>query len=237
MKIVSWFSAGVSSAIATKLALKKHPDMQILYIDIDDQHPDSMRFVRDCEKWFGVNIQILKSRYGSVDNVCRTFGYVNGPKGARCTATLKRRVRKEWEQDNNPTHYIWGFDCSKREVARAERLNETMPDFEHIFPLIENSITKEIAHGMLREAGIERPWMYELGYPNNNCIGCVKGGKGYWNKIRVDFADVFKRRSKMERAVGHSCIKGVFLDELDPASGNALKPIVEECGVFCEGVT
>lgn len=41
---VSWFSAGVSSAVATKLA---NPD-RIIYIHIDDQHPDSMRFVNEC---------------------------------------------------------------------------------------------------------------------------------------------------------------------------------------------
>lgn len=31
--------------------------------------------------------------------------------------------------------------------------------------------------------------MYDLGYANNNCIGCVKGGIGYWNKIRIDFPE------------------------------------------------
>ena len=32
--------------------------------------------------------------------------------------------------------------------------------------------------------------MYDLGYPNNNCIGCIKGGMGYWNRIRKDFPDI-----------------------------------------------
>ena len=56
--------------------------------------------------------------------------------------------------------------------------------------------------------------MYRLGYQNNNCIGCVKGGKGYWNKIREDFPETFWEMSKAERFVGHSCIKNCFLDEL-----------------------
>ena len=43
---VCWFSAGVSSFIAAVLS---KPD-KIIYIDIADQHPDSLRFVRDCEK-------------------------------------------------------------------------------------------------------------------------------------------------------------------------------------------
>jgi hypothetical protein len=66
------------------------------------------------------------------------------------------------------------------------------------------------------------PAMYQLGYRNNNCIGCVKGGIGYWNKIRRDFPEAFDRMAKAERAIGRKLFKreGVYLDELDPARGN-----------------
>ena len=70
--------------------------------------------------------------------------------------------------------------------------------------------------------------MYDLGYPNNNCIGCVKGGMGYWNKIRVDFPEVFERRVRQERETGRSCIKGIFLDELEPDRGNMHMEIFED---------
>jgi hypothetical protein len=75
--------------------------------------------------------------------------------------------------------------------------------------------------------------MYDLGYPNNNCIGCVKGGMGYWNKIRQDFPEVFADRARMEREIGASCMNGVYLDELAPEAGRGLKPIVEDCGILC----
>ena len=75
--------------------------------------------------------------------------------------------------------------------------------------------------------------MYDLGHPNNNCIGCVKGGMGYWNKIRVDFPEVFERRAKMERDIGATCINGIYLDELDPDAGRN-KVVVADCGIMCE---
>lgn len=79
--------------------------------------------------------------------------------------------------------------------------------------------------------------MYELGYPNNNCIGCCKGGMGYWNKIRVDFPEVFESRAKLERLVGYSILKDkngqVFLDELAPDRGNINTEIMPECGIMC----
>jgi hypothetical protein len=234
MKVVSWFSAGVSSAIATKIALDKYPNMQIAYIDIDDQHEDSLRFIADCSKWFNKDITIIKSPYKTVDAVCRSSKYINGVRGAPCTKVLKKREREKFESENKIDCYIWGMDSGERERLRASRLMETMPFIKHIFPLIENNISKENAHAMLKSAGINRPYMYELGYPNNNCIGCVKGGMGYWNKIRIDFPEVFNSRARLERHVGASCINGKYLDELDETAGRDLKIIIPDCGIFCE---
>ena len=231
----AWFSTGASSAVATKIVIDELDE--IIYIHIDDQHPDSLRFVKECEAWFGKPITILQSEAMSVEGAIRKNGtcYINGPAGAECTRRLKRRVRQKWEQARTelmPMQYVWGMDASEK--GRADRLLQTMPEFDHRFPLIEKGISKEEAHQILRASGIKRPAMYDLGYHNNNCIGCVKGGMGYWNKIRVDFPDVFASRAKLEREVGHSCIKGVFLDELDPERGRHDPQIMDDCGIMCE---
>lgn len=227
---VCWLSAGVSSFVAGYLA--KNVDRYI-YIDIEDQHPDSMRFIKDCENAIGKPVEILKSNYRNVQNVIRTFRYVSGPAGAKCTEILKKRVRKEWELDHKDflITYVWGFDMDEKH--RADNLLGTMPQFEHEFPLIDQGLTKQDAHAILARLGIRRPAMYDMGYNNNNCIGCVKGGMGYWNKIRVDFPEVFARMAKLEREIGHSCLNGVFLDELDPERGRMADEIMQDCGIFC----
>ena len=234
--VVSWFSAGASSAVATKLMVDEVD--RIIYTHIEDQHPDTLRFVNECAEWFGRDVEIISSPLKSVENAALSAGgrgYINGPAGASCTRLLKREVRKQWEQDNisdGPFTYIWGLDSN--EQHRADRIVESMPKQSHRFPLIEHDYTKERCHAILLASGIKRPEMYELGYLNNNCIGCVKGGMGYWNKIRVDFPDVFKKRAEMERRVQATCIKGVYLDELDPNRGRNQEPIVDDCGIFCE---
>ena len=74
-----------------------------IYIDIEDQHEDSIRFIKDCEKAIGKEIKILKSKeYRCVEDCIKVFG---GFKDARnnfapCTNWLKKRVRKEWEYYN-----------------------------------------------------------------------------------------------------------------------------------------
>ena len=228
---VCWISAGVSSFIAGYLA--KDVDRYI-YIDIDNQHPDSIRFVKDCEKVLGKPIEILKSDYGSVGNVVRAFRFINSPYGAKCTDVLKKRVRKQWEYEHREYDitYVWGFD--NKETNRAERLRETMIEFNHEFPLIDQNVSKAEAHAILQKLGIKRPIMYDLGYSNNNCVGCVKGGMGYWNKIRVDFPEVFAEMAMLEREIGRSCIKGVFLDELEPGRGRMENEIIADCGIACE---
>jgi hypothetical protein len=93
-----------------------------------------------------------------------------------CTNWLKKRVRKRWEEAHagEDITYVWGMDMN--EQHRADRLVEGMPQFEHEFPLIDKQLTKAEAHGILASLGIKRPVMYDMGYSNNNCIGCVRGG-------------------------------------------------------------
>lgn len=86
---------------------------------------------------------------------------------------------------------------------------------------------------MIEQAGIKLPEMYLKGYHNNNCIGCVRGGAGYWNKIRVDFPEKFKRMAEIERKIGHSVLKDCYLDELDENKGRDEKAIIPQCSIFC----
>lgn len=232
--LVSWISAGCSSFVAAYL-LKDELD-RIVYVDVANQHSDSIRFLHDCEKLLGKEIEIIRSdKYTSVDDVIERKRYINGPAGAPCTLELKKRVREKWERENidQPTTYVWGYDA--RERKRADKLAANMMEFGHRFPLIENNLTKAEVHGICEQLGLKRPVMYDLGYPNNNCIGCVKGGMGYWNKIRVDFPEVFERRARQERKIDHSCINGVFLDELEPGRG-LNKPVVADCSILCQSI-
>lgn len=234
---VCWLSSGVSSCIAGYIA--KDEIDKFIYIDVADQHPDSMRFIIDSSKILGKEIEILRdTEYGCVENVCRARHLISTRIGAPCTMILKKRVRKKWEYEHSAFDitYFWGFDYD--EQSRADRIVEAMPQFTHRFPLIEQKLTKQDAHAICKEIGLKRPAMYDLGYNNNNCIGCIKGGKGYWNKIRVDFPDVFEKRAKLERDIGASILKDktgrIFLDELSPDSGREQKEILEDCGIACE---
>jgi len=232
---VCWLSAGVSSFIAGYL--ERESIDKFIYIDIADQHQDSMRFIKDCEKLLQKEVEVIKcDKYKDVNDIILSYGVIKNPfnQFAPCTNILKKKVRKDWEMKYIGCEftYVWGFDLSEK--ARAERLDASADvNTINIYPLISNELSKQDCHAMCNRLGIKRPLMYDLAYPNNNCIGCIKGGMGYWNKIRVDFPEVFEQRAKMERIIGNSCIKGVYLDELEPGRGRMEDEISEDCGVMC----
>lgn len=92
---VCWFSTGISSFMAAYLT----PDLdEIIYTHVPDQHPDSIRFLHDCEKLLGKKITILQNtEYRDVNDLIIKRRCVNTPFGAPCTTILKKQVRKQDE--------------------------------------------------------------------------------------------------------------------------------------------
>ena len=237
--VIAWFSCGATSAVACKIALSLYNDVHIYYIETGSGHPDNERFISDCKKWYGQPIHIIRNKkYNNVFDVIRK-GFINSPTGAACTFQLKKKVRYDLEKKLKVWDgQVWGFEFDLKEINRAIRFKQQYPETKPLFPLIDKQITKQDALGMLWKAGIKIPTMYKLGYNNNNCIGCVKGGMGYWNKIRVDFPDIFNETAKIEREIGATCLKDesgvIYLDELDPNRGDPVKEIIPDCSLTCQ---
>lgn len=237
-RTVCWWSAGVASATATYLALQQGP-VVIAYCDTSStEHHDNLRFLADCERWYGQEILRLRSdKYEDTWDVFRKTRYLVGVGGARCTTELKKLVRRKFQKHDD--RQVFGFTSEETERGRKFKGNNI--EVDAWFPLIEQGYTKAKCRALLAQQGIELPAMYRLGYRNNNCIGCVKGGTGYWNKIRTDFPEVFAKMAGVERELGVTINKSriggkvlrVYLDELDPNAGRyEVEPDVE-CGVAC----
>ena len=243
-RYLAWFSCGSASAVAAKLAVEEYGEAcEVLYCDtLAYEHPDNVRFLHDVERWIGREIKILKSEeYRDIYDVFERTKWLIGVQGARCTTELKKNVRKRY-QTVDDTH-LFGF--TMEEGHRIKKFREENPELDAEFPLMKHLISKAGCHAAIRAAGIEQPAMYKLGYKNNNCIGCVKGQSGYWNKIRKDFPEAFDRMAKMERQLnaaickkegvtnGKRWRKRVFLDELPLNAGRYKSEPDIECGVLC----
>lgn len=250
VRIVSWFSCGAASAVATHYALRAADilgiEIQIAYCDVlIREHPDNIRFLQDCERWYGQPIHILGNpKYNSdPDVVFRKERFLVGPSGARCTAELKRSVRLGFQL---PTDIVvLGFTAEEYQT-RHRRLTKAEPLTKFWPVLNDHGLSKADCFSILRQHGIELPAMYALGYRNNNCIGCVKGQAGYWNKIRVDFPLRFAEMAAIERELGRTVckqewvengkrrLKRIYLDEMSPTLGRYDKEPDISCGILCQ---
>lgn len=240
-RIVSQFSCGAASAVATKLTLAKHKgeDVQIVNAFIKEEDDDNRRFLADCEHWFGARATVLRDeKYGaSIDEVWRRRQYMKGPHGAPCSAQLKRKVLDAFMRPDDIL--VFGFDAT--EADRFEDFQERFPNVRAEAPLVDAGVTKDDCLAMVQRAGIELPLMYRDGFENANCPGCPKGGEGYWNRIRFVRPEVFRARMERQESIGPGAYffrdrkSGVRygLKDLDPTAGRHTEP-APSCGFFCE---
>lgn len=233
-RTVIWFSAGAASAVAAKLTLAITSDAVVVYTNPGSEHPDNIRFIADCEHWFGWPVLQLRSdRYTDTWQVWTERRFINSPAGALCTVELKKKLRHQFQRPDD----IQVFGYTVEEAHRADRFRQVNPEVDLRTPLIDYGLTKDDCLAMIDRAGIELPAMYQLGYRNNNCIGCPKGGLGYWNKIRRDFPAIFDRMAALERTLSATCSHDaagpIYLDELDPNRGNHNDEPSFECSLLC----
>lgn len=246
MRYVCHFSCGAASAVATKLTLHEfgHDNVLIINAFIQEEHEDNRRFAADCEKWFEHPIMVLRDeKYkASTLEVWRKKRYIKGEKGAPCSAALKREMLHAVSEPGDVN--IVGFTCE--EVDRFNKFRKHNALYHIAAPLIDKNLSKGDCLAMIERAGIKLPEMYLLGYDNANCIGCPKGGLGYWNKIKRDFPDRFYQIADIQESIGPGAN---FLRDRQTGERITLRELREDvgaktydepsfsCSFFCEIAT
>lgn len=231
--VLAWWSGGITSAVACKLTLEKYSNVKLCYIHIGTHDPDTLRFKADCEQWYGQAIELHQSeKYKDQFEVIEKKKFINSPYGAPCTTELKKKIREKIMQGGFYCQ-IWGYEFELNQINRAVRMSEQY-EFISEYPLIEHKLNKEQCFGIIQLVGLKSPEMYKKGFNNNNCIACVKGGMGYWNKVRITHPNEFKRMAELETKIGATCLKGVALKDLDPNIGIEPTEIMPNCGLFCQ---
>lgn len=225
-KVIAWWSGGITSAVACKLAIDFYgkDNVQVLFIDTKNEHEDTYRFLKDCQKWYGCligSISAIGGDYESIQDVWRKHKSLNVATGAVCSFKLKRRVREKWQKEIDYDYQVFGFEFEKKEFNRAMGLKMNHPKAKPIFPLLMMGWDKDKCLEVVEEAGIDIPLAYQMGFRNNNCLntGCVQGGIGYWQKMQRDFPKKFESMANMEHELTE--LKGQPITMLKDQSNKA----------------
>ena len=209
-RIISWWSGGIASAVACKLALDEFSEdfnVEVVFIDTKNEHEDTYRFLKDCERVYGQPIKTISSdRWGSIEEVWKTRLSLNVAGGAVCSSELKKSVRVKYQDIENDFAQIFGFDYDNNEQKRARNMLKNYPEINPFFPLIEKKYTKQKCILVVKSWGVDIPKMYELGFRNNNCFktGCVQGGMGYWKKIQKEFPEKYEKMANLEHELSEA---------------------------------
>lgn len=202
--VICWWSGGVTSAVAIWLAIQIYGKerIRIIFIDTFNEDADTYRFKKDCENWYGIEIETISAigkEFKRIQDVWFKYKSLNVATGAICSVHLKRLVRERWEKENEYSHQVFGFDIS--ESKRAIQMRHNAPTSKAVFPLLFNALSKKDCIEILKYEFIPIPLAYWLGFQNNNCLktGCVQGGMGYWQKMWKERKITYLRMAVIEK--------------------------------------
>jgi hypothetical protein len=239
-RIVSQFSAGAASAVATKLVLADYPPERVVILRawLADEHEDNDRFTLNCERWFDHHIiAIADWKYkASAKEVFRREHFIKGRYGAPCRKALKADVLALAQLPDDI--FVLGFTAE--EEHRVDDFLDANNGRQVICPLIERGLRKADCLAMVERAGIALPAMYLLGYNNNNCKCCPKGGEGYFNRQRKDFPNHYEQLCQIQDVLGPGSYlfrnrktgERFSLRDLPPDAGRHREPEIS-CSVYC----
>lgn len=209
--VIAWWSGGVTSAVACKIAIDLFgiDRVRVIMIDTKNESDDTYIFKDQCQSFYGDEIESISAipeKYASIEEVWTSTKSLNVATGAICSTKLKREVRERWEKKNSYLFQVFGYEFTKREFNRALGMTLNHPTAKSIYPLLMYGYDKIKCISIItNEWGLKIPDSYLNGYHNNNCqkTGCVQGGIGYWKKIQKEEPNKFLAMANREHLLSY----------------------------------
>lgn len=221
MSVIVALSGGKASAWCADWALKNYPkDDVILYFnDTKWEHPDLYRFLDDLSRYFNHPI-VYDSDGRTPEKLFHDNRALANNMMPFCSRILKAERLQSFYKDGD----ILVFGIGNDEPQRAQRLigvyqivsAKTGKWCELKLPLYTENITKQQIDEFLKEANIQEPLLYRLGFLHNNCSGgCVRAGKKHWKLLYEKLPEVYADRERVEREMREYLGKDIsfFKDE------------------------
>lgn len=200
------FSGGHSSALCAIETVRRYGKENVILLNHDIsplvEDSDIKRFKSEVAQYLNIPITYAnhkKHPEATPISVCEDAkAWKVGRGQALCTSRLKTEPFRKWQLSYDPGKkytYIYGFDSTKAELARAQRRAQIMgiEGYTTAFPLI--SWTMSIKSTL--EIGIEPPLCYKK-FKHANCTGCLKAGWQHWYIVYCERLDIWEKAKYAE---------------------------------------
>lgn len=192
-------------------------EVVLLFHDTKEEDVDTYRF--NVEMAARLDLPITERSDGrSVSELFEDEGAIANNRMAFCSRILKADQSKKYIQElrrSGVDEIIKVIGFSAHEWQRVQRATAHAESDGIVvrFPLIEDGVTKQQCADWCLSMGVRPSSMYQWS-EHANCVGCVRGGKAYWLKVKENRPDVFEARSEQERRFGHTILKDISLPQL-----------------------
>jgi hypothetical protein len=218
-RIVVGHSGGVTSAWSLGWALRKFPRREVvaLWHDTKREDEDTIRFLQEIAKKLGIKIT-ERSDGRTVEEVEDDEGALANNRMAFCSRILKAEQKEKYFvelRNQGVTEIISVLGFSGIEWRRIQRamMNAERGGYIVRFPVEEERKSKQDCADWCLSIGVRPPRMYQWS-EHANCVGCRRGGKAYWLKVKENRPDVFLSAIEREKEFGHTFLNGISLEEL-----------------------
>lgn len=190
------FSGGLGSFASAHYCkdLFKGQEIELVFCDTLIEDEDLYRFIEEASN--KLELPLVKLSDGRNPwQVFTDMGFQGNSRIAPCSKVLKTDVIWEYiKERNEPTKLVLGMNFDEPErYDRAKNNWRKRSRLVDIYcPLVELQITEEKKNDLLKFYDIEKPRLYKLGFPHNNCGGfCVRAGLSQFALLKREFPDRF----------------------------------------------
>ena len=227
MTHVVQFSSGAGSAGAAKRVADRYgtDDLVLLFADVNGEHGDNYRFLREAAEWIGGELVVLDNGGRTIWQVFEKERFLGNSRVDPCSRVLKREPMRAWIEehcDPDDTVAYLGFDWT--EEHRHKRAVGYWEPWKMESPLLWEPV-KDKAEVLadLEAAGIAPPKLTRMGFPHANCGGgCVKAGAAQFVQLLRVAPDTFAEwewnEDRLRASLGDVAI-------LRDRKGGTLKPL------------
>lgn len=237
--LLFWGASSAKVAMNVYKFAEKGDEVILLNHDISSEveHQDIKRFKTEVSDYLNIPITFANYLGNSVETIPNQFEVCEEKKGFKfgigtdqCTYNLKTKPFTEWLKLNFPVPkdgkrddvvIYYGFDADEQKRIQRRSSILGQQGYYSDYPL---ALWVDVEFDVLEVAGILPPLTYKVIDNNNtygnwkhaNCIGCLKAGRQHWYCTYVSRNDIFERAKLSEDRIGHTIIKNISLEELEP---------------------
>jgi hypothetical protein len=227
MKHVVMYSGGVGSWAAARRVVEQHgtEDVVLLFADTLMEDADLYRFLDEGAAFLGLTVERIADGRDPWQIFFDTR-FLGNTRADPCSRILKRDLmRKHIEEHYDPAETVLYLGIDWTESHRLEGVQRRLDAWTVRAPMCEAPYRdKSMMLDDLTAAGIERPRLYRLGFPHNNCGGfCIKAGQAHFKLLLETMPDRFAYHEAKEQDIRVELDKDIAI--LRDRRGGTTKPM------------